>query len=200
KLANYELIYFTHPRNPGKCVSHYLLLTFFTTCWDSFVSQRNNRCKILFHFCFLIKAQKSGSGEDTQAAENLLLINKPLTDLISLLIHLLASDDPDVFEGSTQCLSLMVQLYGGENQDSMSPENIESFADALISRQDPKQQKLLLRIIKRLVSSNERHTESLKNEGDPLIQTLKKLVQTASSRADIAVASLASEILKAVDH
>lgn len=35
-----------------------------------------------------MKAQKSGTGGDTQTAEDLLLINKPLTDLISLLIPL----------------------------------------------------------------------------------------------------------------
>ena len=36
----------------------------------------------------LLKAQKSGSGGDTQAAEDLLMLSKPLTDLISLLIPL----------------------------------------------------------------------------------------------------------------
>uniref|UniRef100_UPI002954D7F4 serine/threonine-protein kinase ULK4-like n=1 Tax=Panthera onca TaxID=9690 RepID=UPI002954D7F4 len=35
-----------------------------------------------------LQAQKSGSGGDTQAAEDLLLLSKPLTDLISLLIPL----------------------------------------------------------------------------------------------------------------
>uniref|UniRef100_A0A8C0FDS5 Unc-51 like kinase 4 n=1 Tax=Bubo bubo TaxID=30461 RepID=A0A8C0FDS5_BUBBB len=35
-----------------------------------------------------LQAQKSGTGGDTQAAEDLLLINKPLMDLISLLIQL----------------------------------------------------------------------------------------------------------------
>ena len=39
-------------------------------------------------FFSLLKAQKSGSGGDTQAAEDLLLLSKPLTDLISLLIPL----------------------------------------------------------------------------------------------------------------
>lgn len=35
-----------------------------------------------------LQAQKSGSGGDTQAAEDLLLLSKPLTDLVSLLIPL----------------------------------------------------------------------------------------------------------------
>ncbi|MGH0117252.1 UNVERIFIED_CONTAM: hypothetical protein FKN15_032219 [Acipenser sinensis] len=39
-----------------------------------------------------LQAQKSDAGGDTQTAEDLLLINKPLTDLISLLIQLYCSD------------------------------------------------------------------------------------------------------------
>uniref|UniRef100_A0A8C3IJ67 Unc-51 like kinase 4 n=1 Tax=Chrysemys picta bellii TaxID=8478 RepID=A0A8C3IJ67_CHRPI len=99
-----------------------------------------------------LQAQKSGTGGDTQAAEDLLLINKPLTDLISLLIQLLPSDDTEIYETASQCLSLLVQLYGGDNLDSMSPENMDSFAEVLKSKRDLKQQKLLLRIIKRLVN------------------------------------------------
>uniref|UniRef100_A0A8P0SZS4 Serine/threonine-protein kinase ULK4 n=1 Tax=Canis lupus familiaris TaxID=9615 RepID=A0A8P0SZS4_CANLF len=40
-----------------------------------------------------LQAQKSGSGGDTQAAEDLLLLSKPLTDLISLLIPLVTSNE-----------------------------------------------------------------------------------------------------------
>ncbi|XP_072507524.1 serine/threonine-protein kinase ULK4 isoform X3 [Notamacropus eugenii] len=97
-----------------------------------------------------LQAQKNGTGGDTQAAEDLLLLNKPLTDLISLLIQLLPSEDPEVFEVSSRCLSVLVQLYGGDNADSMSPENMDSFAELLKSKKDPKEQKLLLRVIKRL--------------------------------------------------
>ncbi|CAM5092517.1 unnamed protein product [Eretmochelys imbricata] len=145
-----------------------------------------------------LQAQKSGTGGDTQAAEDLLLINKPLTDLISLLIQLLPSDDAEIYETASQCLSLLVQLYGGDNLDSMSPENMDSFAEVLKSKRDLKQQKLLLRIIKRLITSNKKHSESLKNDGDSLIQILERLAQTASSHADIAVAALAFEILRTV--
>uniref|UniRef100_A0A8C4VVR6 Unc-51 like kinase 4 n=1 Tax=Gopherus evgoodei TaxID=1825980 RepID=A0A8C4VVR6_9SAUR len=102
-----------------------------------------------------LQAQKSGTGGDTQAAEDLLLSNKPLTDLISLLIHLLPSDDTEIYETASKCLSLLVQLYGGDNLDSMSPENMDSFAEVLKSKRDLKQQKLLLRIIKRLVSQTD---------------------------------------------
>ncbi|XP_009288757.2 PREDICTED: serine/threonine-protein kinase ULK4 [Aptenodytes forsteri] len=147
-----------------------------------------------------LQAQKSGTGGDTQAAEDLLLINKPLTDLISLLIQLLPSEDTEIFESASQCLSLLVQLYGGNSQESMSPENMDSFAEVLKSKKDTRQLKLLLRIIKRLITSNEKRSESLKNDGDALIQTLESLAQTASSHADVAVASLAFEILRTVGH
>ncbi|XP_030301233.1 serine/threonine-protein kinase ULK4 [Calypte anna] len=147
-----------------------------------------------------LQAQKSGTGGDTQAAEDLLLINKPLTDLISLLIQLLPSEDTEIFESSSQCLSLLVQLYGGNSQETMSPENMDSFAEVLKSKKDARQLKLLLRVIKRLVTSNKKCLESLKNDGDALIQTLASQAQTASSHADVAVASLAFEILRTVGH
>uniref|UniRef100_A0A8C5QAI5 Unc-51 like kinase 4 n=1 Tax=Leptobrachium leishanense TaxID=445787 RepID=A0A8C5QAI5_9ANUR len=92
-----------------------------------------------------IQAQKFGQGADTQKAEDLLILNKPLTDLIGLLTQLLPSEDPEIFESSLQCLSLMVQLYGGEGHDSMSSDNMESFAQVLLSKSDPKKQKLMLK-------------------------------------------------------
>ncbi|KAM6338662.1 serine/threonine-protein kinase ULK4 [Podargus strigoides] len=147
-----------------------------------------------------LQAQKSGTGGDTQAAEDLLLINKPLTDLISLLIQLLPSEDTEIFESASQCLSLLVQLYGGNSQESMSPENMDSFAGVLKSKKDARQLKLLLRIIKRLITSNKKCSESLKNDGNTLIQTLESLAQTTSSHADVPVASLAFEILRTVGH
>ncbi|XP_066440771.1 serine/threonine-protein kinase ULK4 [Eleutherodactylus coqui] len=146
----------------------------------------------------VIQAQKSGQGGDTQAAEELLIVNKPLTDLINLLVQLIPSEDPEIYENSSQCLSLMVQLYGGDNQDSMTPDNMESFAQVLLSKREPRQQKLLLRVIKRLITSNEKHLDSMKNDGDLLIRALQRLTQESSLNKDIAVTSLASEILGAV--
>ncbi|XP_050636307.1 serine/threonine-protein kinase ULK4 isoform X2 [Macaca thibetana thibetana] len=146
-----------------------------------------------------LQAQKSGSGEDTQAAEDLLLLGKPLTDLMSLLIPLLPNEDPEIFDISSKCLSILVQLYGGENPDSLSPENVEIFAHLLISKEDPKEQKLLLRILRRMITSNEKHLESLKNAGS-LLQALEQLAPRSSSFADSMVAPLALEILQAVGH
>ncbi|XP_030888354.1 serine/threonine-protein kinase ULK4 isoform X4 [Leptonychotes weddellii] len=146
-----------------------------------------------------LQAQKSGSGGDTQAAEDLLLLSKPLTDLISLLIPLLPNEDPEIFEVSSKCLSILVQLYGGENPDSLSPENAENFADLLTSKEDPKEQKLLLKILRRMVTSNKKHLESLKDAGS-LLQALEWLAPAGGSSADSVVASLALEILQAARH
>ncbi|XP_050996362.1 serine/threonine-protein kinase ULK4 [Acomys russatus] len=146
-----------------------------------------------------LQAQKSGSRGDTQAAENLLLFNKPLTDVISLLIPLLPSEDPEISEASSKCLSILVQLYGGENPDSLSPENLATFAHLLVAKEDPKDQKLLLRILRRMVTSNEKHLESLKDTGS-LLQALEHLAPAHSSPADTVVASLALELLQAVGH
>ncbi|XP_043822863.1 serine/threonine-protein kinase ULK4 [Dromiciops gliroides] len=146
-----------------------------------------------------LQAQKNGTGGDTQAAEDLLLVNKPLTDLISLLIQLLPSGDPEIFEVSSRCLSVLVQLYGGDNADSMSPENMDSFAELLKSKKDPKEQKLLLRVIKRLITSNEKHLESLKKDGTALIRSLEALAPPTSPHENVVV-SLAKEILEIVGH
>ncbi|XP_027728282.1 serine/threonine-protein kinase ULK4 isoform X2 [Vombatus ursinus] len=146
-----------------------------------------------------LQAQKNGAGGDIQAAEDLLLVNKPLTDLISLLIQLLPSEDPEIFEVSSRCLSVLVQLYGGDNADSMSPENMDNFAELLKSKKDPKEQKLLLRVIKRLITSNEKHLESLKKDGAALIHSLEALVPPSSPQ-DNTVVSLAKEIIEIVGH
>ncbi|XP_032120184.1 serine/threonine-protein kinase ULK4 isoform X4 [Sapajus apella] len=144
-----------------------------------------------------LQAQKSGSGKDTQAAEDLLLLSKPLTDLISLLVPLLPNEDLEIFDVSSKCLSILVQLYGGENPDSLSPENVEIFAHLLTSKEDPKEQKLLLRILRRMVTSNEKHLESLKN-ADSLLQALERLAPGPGSLPDSMAAPLALEILQAV--
>ncbi|KAM4688360.1 serine/threonine-protein kinase ULK4 [Discoglossus pictus] len=148
----------------------------------------------------VIQTQKSGQGGDTHAAEDLLLINKPLTDLMSLLIQLLPSDDQEVYENASQCLSLMVQLYGGDSQDTMSQDNMDSWAQVLLSKREPKQHKLLLRIIKRLITSNEKHLENMKNVGEVLIHSIERLAQDPSFQNDVTVASAAQDVLNAVRH
>lgn len=78
---------------------------------------------------------------------------RPCSTYTALSAHLqLPSEDPEVSEVSSKCLSILVQLYGGDSPDSLSPENLETFANLLVTKEDPKDQKLLLRILRRMVS------------------------------------------------
>lgn len=43
----------------------------------------------------------------------------------------LCFEDTDIQDFSTKCLSLLVQLFGGENKDSMTPENMVTFLTIL---------------------------------------------------------------------
>ncbi|XP_023556564.1 serine/threonine-protein kinase ULK4 isoform X5 [Octodon degus] len=141
-----------------------------------------------------LQAQKSGSGGDTQVAEDLLLLGKPLAALAGWLILLLPSEDPEVFEVSSKCLSVLVQLYGGEIPDSLCPENAESFAHVLAFRKDTKDQKLLLRILRRMVTSSEQHRARLEQAGG-LQRVLEQLARAEGAPDNTPVASLALDIL-----
>ncbi|KAI5618130.1 serine/threonine-protein kinase ULK4 [Silurus asotus] len=99
---------------------------------------------------------QSDSDEDTEAVEELLLINKPLTDLNSLLIQMLPCGDAEVYEEASQCVSLLAQLYGGDAADHLTPEDLLSLTHSLQLHTEPRQQKLLLRVIKRLVTTHPR--------------------------------------------
>ncbi|KAH9523822.1 Serine/threonine-protein kinase ulk4 [Bulinus truncatus] len=65
---------------------------------------------------------------------------------------------------------------------------------------EPKKQKIVLRVIKRLISTNSLHVESMKKSGDGLAKTIQSLANTASSHADIALSTVAAEILKMTGH
>ncbi|XP_012885695.1 PREDICTED: serine/threonine-protein kinase ULK4 [Dipodomys ordii] len=121
-----------------------------------------------------LQAQKSGSGGATQAAENLLVHSKPLTGLSSHLILLLPSEDPEVFEAAARCLSVLAQLYGGERPARLAPAHLHSWAAALGARPEPRERKLLLRILRRMVTSNEKHADSVRGAGG-LVQALGRL-------------------------
>lgn len=145
-----------------------------------------------------LQSKKTGGeagNKEAEDAEMLLLNNKPLTDLTSLLTQLLCHEDTDILDLSTKCLSLLVQLFGGENKDSLSPENMDYYSKAL-QKADAKKQKVLLRIIKRLLSTEKAHIDMMKQQGEVLGNTIKNLVQTGTSHADVALSSLAAEILK----
>uniref|UniRef100_A0A3Q1EW38 Unc-51 like kinase 4 n=1 Tax=Acanthochromis polyacanthus TaxID=80966 RepID=A0A3Q1EW38_9TELE len=76
--------------------------------------------------------------------------------LHSLIICLqLSTENQELWEECLQCLSLLVQLYGGEGHDCLSPSCLQSFSDMLrthLQYETPRIQRTTLRIIKRLVS------------------------------------------------
>ena len=132
----------------------------------------------------------------TQLAEKLLVDSKPLVDMTGLLINYLCHEDPDVRDSACRCLYLMVELFGGIYEDSLSAENMECFAEAL-STADIKKQKQLLRIIKRLISSNSPHSDADENGWQGFIDVLQGLVNTKNSTSaeEAAVQGLVQEIL-----
>uniref|UniRef100_A0AAQ5WX73 Protein kinase domain-containing protein n=1 Tax=Amphiprion ocellaris TaxID=80972 RepID=A0AAQ5WX73_AMPOC len=76
--------------------------------------------------------------------------------LHSLIICLqLSTENQELWEECLQCLSLLVQLYGGEGHDCLSPSCLQSFSHMLrthLRYETPRIQRTALRIIKRLVS------------------------------------------------
>jgi hypothetical protein len=134
---------------------------------------------------------EKNKGLATQAAEALLLDTKPLADVTGALISLLGNQDCKVQDKACKNLYLVAELFGGLYEDAMSEENVRYFALALEANDD-NQQKQLLRIIKRMISSNVNHPKSIVTHGQALIDVLKKL--EANPKA-VAVQTLAREIL-----
>lgn len=132
----------------------------------------------------------------TQLAEKLLVESKPLVNMTGVLINYLCHEDPDVGDSACRCLYLMVELFGGIYEDSLSMENMECFAEAL-STADVKKQKQLLRIIKRLISSDSQHSDVDGNGWQGFIDVLQGLVNTKNSASaeEAAVQGLVQEIL-----
>ncbi|CAI9736110.1 serine/threonine-protein kinase ULK4-like isoform X4 [Octopus vulgaris] len=145
----------------------------------------------------VIQAKKHGSEDiiDNNRAEQLLLVNKAFIDVNPLLIQLMCHADCEIQEVATKLLSLTAQLFGGECQDALTDENMMFYCKAL-KIADSKRQKLILRIIKRFVTVEKHHTNTLKRNGLELLNVIKSLSHTASSTADIAITSLANDILK----
>ncbi|GAB1605794.1 hypothetical protein Ahia01_000861700, partial [Argonauta hians] len=145
----------------------------------------------------VIQAKKHGNDDqyNSSRAEQLLLINKAFIDINPLLIQLMCHSDCDIQEVSTKLLSLTAQLFGGEYQEALADDNMVFYCKAL-KVADSKRQKLILRIIKRFVTVEKLHIDTLREKGSELLMVIKSLSHTASSTADVAVTSLANDILK----
>ncbi|KAM9352888.1 serine/threonine-protein kinase ULK4 [Symphorus nematophorus] len=136
---------------------------------------------------------------EMEAAEKLLLENRPLSQLSTHLIHMLSTENQEVWEESIQCLSLLVQLYGGEGYDCLSPSCLQSFSHVLhthMHTESPRIQRTTLRIIKRLVQTTERSDWFECPEGAELMSLLQNI--TTSNRCHVDVIPLAAEILQEI--
>ncbi|KAK2910518.1 serine/threonine-protein kinase ULK4 [Channa argus] len=133
---------------------------------------------------------------ETEAAEKLLQANRPLSQLSTHLIQMLSTENQEVWEEAFQCLSLLVQLYGGEGHDCLSPSCLQNFSHVLCTHmqaEPPRIQRSTLRIIKRLVQTTEQSEWLNCPEGEKLVGLLQDI--TMSNRGHDDVGSLAAAIL-----
>nr|XP_046256457.1 serine/threonine-protein kinase ULK4 isoform X3 [Scatophagus argus] len=146
-----------------------------------------------------LQSQRLSCPVEMEAAEKLLLENRPLSQLSTHLIHMLSTENQEIWEESLQCLSLLVQLYGGEGYDCLSPSCLRSFSHMLrtnMHTETPRIQRTTLRIIKRLVQTTERSDWLECPEG---VQLMSLLQDTATSnRCPVDVVPLAAEILQEI--
>ncbi|XP_077384426.1 serine/threonine-protein kinase ULK4 [Festucalex cinctus] len=132
---------------------------------------------------------------ETDAAEKLLFAFRPLSQLSTHLIHMLSIESQDVWEESIQCLSLLVQLYGGSS-DCLSPSCLRSFTHVLCIKcgRTHQSQRTILKIIKRLVQNTEASDWLQCCEGEELVNQLQYI--SSSNRCDVDLGPLAVEILQ----
>lgn len=88
-----------------------------------------------------------------QTVEKLLHKGKVLAELNGILFNFLVYDDPDIQEWACRCLYLSAELFGSDNEDCFTKDNLECLCIAVKSS-PRKRQKLLLRIIKRYTTSS----------------------------------------------
>ena len=147
----------------------------------------------------LNSAETRKSVNRTEEAENLLVIHKPFTELQGILIRLLC--DELVGEPSLACVSLLVQLFGGDHPDTMTKDNMDSFARLLRSNHHQRSQskspkRIVLKLLKRIVSLNDFHAEQLKSgEGEVLVGAITELRGEAEKSEENQLFQLANELL-----
>ncbi|AWO96963.1 putative serine/threonine-protein kinase ULK4 [Scophthalmus maximus] len=133
------------------------------------------------------------------AAEKLLQANRPLSQLSTHLIHMLSTENQEVWEESIQCLSLLVQLYSGEGHDCLSPSCLQILSHTLRTHMQTvplRIQRTTLRILKRLVETTDRSDWLECPEGAELAGQLQDIA--ASNRCHGDVVLLAAEILQEI--
>uniref|UniRef100_A0A3P9LDT8 Unc-51 like kinase 4 n=1 Tax=Oryzias latipes TaxID=8090 RepID=A0A3P9LDT8_ORYLA len=178
-------------RRAGRKVNHLLLQAFFELLHN-----------ILKQTSVVVRAalqsqRLSHPAAETEAAEKLLVANRPLSQLSTLLIQMLPTENQEVWEECVQCLSLLVQLYAGEGHNCLSPSGLQSLSQMLrvhMQAETPRMQRTALKIIKRLIQTADRSAWSDSPEGAELIAVLQDM--TSSNRCHADVAPLVAEMLR----
>jgi len=93
------------------------------------------------------------------AVEQLLCDSKVLSNLNNFLINLLSYNDEDVADWATRCLYMTVELYGPDSDTPLDDDTAQLIYDALWDS-SMQRQILLLRIMKRILASNQGLKES----------------------------------------
>jgi serine/threonine-protein kinase ULK4 len=128
-------------------------------------------------------------------AEKLLHSNKPLVVSCSFLISLLVNEDADLNDLSCKILWIIMQLFGSECKDLVNQENINILLASILNS-NSKRQKILLRIVKRLITSDKQNLETFKTIGQNFIESMKVLKNNANAEANVSLSSMIDEILK----
>ena len=71
--------------------------------------------------------------------------------LTCVCVPQLPGEEQEVYEEASHCASLLVQLYGGDGPAGLTPATLRSLTLSLQRRVQPRQLRLLLRLLKRLV-------------------------------------------------
>ena len=144
-----------------------------------------------------LQAKKSNTPVDSIAnqAEKLLHSNKPLVVTCSFLISLLVNEDADLNDLSCKILWIIMQLFGSECKDLVNQENINIMLASILNS-NSKRQKILLRIVKRLITSDKQNLEVFKAVGQSFIESMKVLKNNANAEANVGLSSMIDEILK----
>ena len=118
---------------------------------------------------------KTGRSQESLNVEQLLQKCKSLTGLNGVLITLQCFDDEDVQDWACHCLYMSAELFGGEYDKTFSEDDLECLTDAIQLSND-KRKKILLKVVRRLVTSNQSLLRVLQRRGDELRQYLSEIV------------------------
>lgn len=114
----------------------------------------------------------------------ILFKGKPLAELTGVLVQFLCHSDKDIQEWSLRCLYQVVELFGGTDSEAMTTESIRCFTEALLAS-DPKKQKQILRIVKRLVSSSTLHASTFNEHGGVLFKAMREISEVENVSEDV---------------